>query len=72
MTDAFMMKRLGNLINDEYYDLPERYAPSMLDMGYVEFLRKGYRCFGVCYDMSYYEITDKGRKAYKEWLARKL
>ncbi len=70
MTNDFMMKRLGNLIDDQYYDLPERYAPSMLDAEYIELLRFGSRYIGGCYDMSYYAITDKGRQAYKEWLER--
>ncbi len=67
----FMMKRLGQIINDKYYDLPERFAPPMLELGYIfiekahEITRKSVCCF------SFYQATDKGKKAYKEWLESK-
>ena len=67
----FMMKRLGQIITDKYYDLPERFAPPMLDLGYI-FLEKSNSKVGrsVCC-FSFYQATDKGKKAYQEWLESK-
>jgi hypothetical protein len=64
----FMMKRLGQIINDKYYDLPERFAAPMLDAGYIFFARQGTVIDKICCDFSFYQATDKGKQAYKEWL----
>lgn len=64
----FMMRRLGNILNDDYYDLPEKYAPPIQDMGYIEFVRECRRCFGGNLSTSHYKVTDAGKKAYQEWL----
>ncbi len=61
----FMMKRLGQIINDKYYDLPQRYAPPMLELGYIFMIGRTVGCF------SFYQATDKGKQAYKEWLESK-
>jgi hypothetical protein len=67
-----MMKRLGKMIDSEseldlHYELPERFAPSLLDLGYIEF--KSWPMYipgGFC-DCSSYFLTEKGRYAYFEW-----
>jgi hypothetical protein len=66
-----MMKRLGQIINDKYYDLPERFAPPMLDLGYIFTEKQGRSVGGVCGYFSFYQATDKGKYAYKEWLESK-
>jgi hypothetical protein len=71
MKTEFMMKRLGNMIRDEDYDLPERYAPSMLDEGYIVLVME---CVGTGFCIcktSYYQVTAKGDLAYKQWLEEK-
>lgn len=70
MKHEFMMKRIGNLINDEYYDLPERYAPSLLDAGYINWVREIHGIGMGIATMSYYEASLEGRKAYQEWIGK--
>jgi S-adenosylmethionine/arginine decarboxylase-like enzyme len=62
-----MMKRLGKMIYDKYYDLPERYAPELLDLGYVEYIRECQIISLGITTMSFYQITPLGIQAYKEW-----
>lgn len=65
-----MMKRLGNIINDQFYDLPERFAPALLDAGYIDFVRE---CCGTGFGIvsaSWYQATKKGKEAYLKWIAK--
>jgi hypothetical protein len=67
MTKA-MMKRLGRMISDKYYDLPERYAPPLLDLGYVEYIRECQIISMGIATISFYQITPLGIQAHKEWI----
>ena len=67
-----LMKRLGKMINSELetsidYDLPERFAPTLLDLGYIEFKCWPQRIPGGFVDCSAYFVTEKGRDSYFEW-----
>ncbi len=63
----FYFKKLGKMIDDPDYDLNERYAPRLLDFGYIKLLR--YSAKMGCAILSFFEyvITDKGKQAYEDW-----
>lgn len=71
MKKDFMMKRLANMLNDEYYDLPERYAPALLDEKYITFVRQGHLTPMGGFSISFYEVTELGEKAYLDWVKEK-
>ena len=63
----FYYKKLRKMIADPNYDLNEKYAPRLLDMGFIE-LKNFYQSVrGFHVDCSYFTITELGKKAYKEW-----
>jgi hypothetical protein len=60
--------RIAKMEMVDGYDLPEQFAPELMDRGYVEFKRwtepvpHGYAsCSG-------YFVTDKGREEFFKWL----
>jgi len=71
MKHEFMMKRLGNMIGNDGYFLPIRFASPMQDMGYIDIVRKIFTCFGSSMTASHYEVTDLGKKSYQKWLDEK-
>lgn len=66
------MKRLGKLIESvdggKYYNLPERFAPNLLDLGYIEIHKECVRFSIGIYSTSEYRPTELGRNKYFEWL----
>ena len=67
-----MMKRLGKMVWYErkiasFYELPEKYAPYLLDLGYIEehkWISTTKLGYITC---SEYIATDKGEEAYIKW-----
>lgn len=69
LTD-FYFKRLEKMINDPGYDLNERFAPRLLDLGFI-FLDEWSEYFNGAYlRYSFYTVTDQGKKAYGGWKKR--
>jgi hypothetical protein len=67
-TSDFWFKKLGKMINDPDYDLNERYAPRLLDWGFIELERWSDHCMkGISLSYSIYIVTELGKKAYEEW-----
>lgn len=72
MISIFWLKKLQKMIKSEdegiSYDLNERFAPTMLDLGLIE-LRKWSENHGqfLCCCSSYV-VTDQGRKLYQQWI----
>lgn len=68
---AFLFKKIGKMIGSEddgnHYDLPELYAPKLLDSGFIELRRWSERIDTMIVSFSAYFTTLKGREAYKEW-----
>lgn len=63
----FWFKKLGKMLADSDYDLNERYAPRLLDWGFIKLTKWGMRQGVFHMDYSFYQVTDKGKKAYREW-----
>jgi len=68
-----IMKRLGRMIDSEsddakkIYDLPEKFAPPLLDLGYI-YLHRWSECgCGCLIDCSCFLTTEKGRQEYLKW-----
>lgn len=63
----FYFKKLGKLIEDPDYDLNEKYAPKLLDAGFIKLVgfRKLFLEFKLFFEI--YIPTKKGKEAYKEW-----
>lgn len=68
---AFLLKKIGKMIGSEdggdQYNLPELYAPKLLDSGFIELRRWSERTKTMIVSFSAYFTTPKGREAYKEW-----
>ncbi len=67
MTKA-MMRRLGRMITDDDYDLPERFAPELLDLGYIELVKGCMPLSHAIASISYYYPTQEGKDAFYAWL----
>lgn len=65
-----MMKRLGNILNEKEYDLPERFAPALLDEGYITLIQESYGIGFAIVTTSCYQVTKKGKEAYLEWIGK--
>lgn len=63
----FYFKKLGKMIHDPDYDLNEKFAPRLLDLGCIKSLRYSAKMGGAILSFSEYVITDKGKYAYEEW-----
>jgi hypothetical protein len=76
MPTEAMMKRLHKMIaseaeNGDDYELPHRFAPPLMDLGYVEFREWGLNCALGEVDCSGYFVTEKGREAYFKWIGER-
>ena len=71
MISDFWFKKIGKMIESEddhgFYEINQRFAPSLLDLGLIEERRWSQNCMGYICTCSAYFVTKKGRKAYKEW-----
>jgi hypothetical protein len=69
---ASVMKRLGKLIESvvggEYYDLPERFAPTLLDLGYIQIYKECVRSDIGIFSTSEFLPTDQGLEEYFKWI----
>ncbi len=62
-----VMGRLRKMIKDGEYVLPERFAPVLHEMGYIELKRWAEVYDDFLADCSEWVITEKGKKAYFDW-----
>ncbi len=69
MISDFFFKKLGKMIGDEYYDLNERFAPRLLDAGFITLERESGYSGAYHISSSFYVVTEKGKEAYNEWKA---
>ena len=60
--------RLGKLAINEDYELPDRFAPKLLNLEYIEFKRWTEYILNGIASFSCYSITPKGRLAFSEWV----
>lgn len=58
---------MGKMISDQCYDLNERYAPRLLDLGFIKLTRWAEHVHHSLISCSCYTVTTKGKKAYTEW-----
>ncbi len=67
----FYFKKLGKMINDEDYDLNERFAPRLLDWGFIKEVKYGAYTMGYRLSCSCYKVTNLGKEAYNQWIKGK-
>jgi len=69
---ASVMKRLGKLIESvdggEYYDLPERFTSTLLDLGFIKMHRECVRYNIGIFSTSEFLPTEQGREEYFKWI----
>lgn len=63
----FFFKKMGKMISDQCYDLNERYAPRLLDLGFIKLIKWTEHIHHSLISCSCYTVTTKGKKAYREW-----
>lgn len=63
----FWFKKLGKMLADSDYDLNERYAPRLLSWGFITLWRSSGSKDSYHISCSFYVVTSKGKKAYREW-----
>lgn len=63
----FWFKKLGKMISDEDYELNERFATKLLDLGFINITKMGYTIGKALYHSSYYIVTESGKEAYNKW-----
>jgi len=63
----FYYKKLGKMIDNPDYELSERFAPKLLDAGFIFLDKWAENTIGFHMDYSFYTTTDKGKEAYEQW-----
>lgn len=71
MTSIFWFKKIEKMIESEeggpHYDLNEKFAPTLQNLGFIEQKRWSENRAGFICSFSDFFVTDLGRKSYKEW-----
>ncbi len=66
MTD-FYFKKLGKMLNDPDYNINERFAPKLLDLGFIKEIKYNMHTMGFLLSCSTYLVTKIGKRAYNDW-----